>query len=515
MKDSNNDRNEWLIPACIIVLWGLINLIFLIDFPFVHSDESWLSGLSRWMLQQRDIAVTEPFFDTYERNPHAFKLLFHLLQSAWILIFGYSINSVRALSLLFGALSLLQCYRLTRTLGFSETSGILTMLLLACDIQFIYAAHTGRQEILLVFLLLTVILRSLRTQEGTGIAAVITGLIAGASFGVHPNGALIAAAGLALMCFNGRAAVLRYIVAAAAALALFTGISLWENPGFFADYLAYGATLGVTEPPLTKLGRIIPFVQKLFYRVSGTYYTPPIHLELLLFAAALTLSIPLAFKKTPFIGRMLAALASMLIVFIGIGRYGQPSVVLFFPVLMIITVLTARRAATREAVLHTLLLVIIGILSYVSVIEVTSRIREQDSYTSYLEEIRTQLPEDAVVLANLNTEYAIAAGNLYDWRNLSEAAGGGIDPERYIRERDISYIIYPEEMDEIYRRRPVWNGIYGNPFLFHQDLRTFISEHCQPLYTGISSTYAMRIVELQQEGPWHYTIYRVSDETSR
>ncbi|HHT50925.1 MAG TPA: 4-amino-4-deoxy-L-arabinose transferase, partial [Eubacteriaceae bacterium] len=59
-----------------LLVYFILNILFLVDFPFVHSDEPWLSGLSRAMMESRSLAVTEPFFDSFERNPHSIKLIF-------------------------------------------------------------------------------------------------------------------------------------------------------------------------------------------------------------------------------------------------------------------------------------------------------------------------------------------------------------------------------------------------------------------------------------------------------
>jgi hypothetical protein len=67
-----------------LVLWSVLNGLTLTVFPAVHSDEAWLAGLSRAYLDQASVTVTEPFFDLFPRQPHAFKMLFHVLQAGLI-----------------------------------------------------------------------------------------------------------------------------------------------------------------------------------------------------------------------------------------------------------------------------------------------------------------------------------------------------------------------------------------------------------------------------------------------
>ena len=89
-----------------ILLYFFINLLFLCKFPFMHSDESWLSGLSRNMLENKTFIMTESFFDLYPRSPHAIKIVFHALQAIFISSLGYGLFAVRLMSLIFGCLSL-------------------------------------------------------------------------------------------------------------------------------------------------------------------------------------------------------------------------------------------------------------------------------------------------------------------------------------------------------------------------------------------------------------------------
>ena len=54
-----------------LLVYFILNILFLVDFPFVHSDEPWLSGLSRAMMESRSLAVTEPFLIVLKEIPIA------------------------------------------------------------------------------------------------------------------------------------------------------------------------------------------------------------------------------------------------------------------------------------------------------------------------------------------------------------------------------------------------------------------------------------------------------------
>lgn len=194
---------RWKAAAGVYILvFSLVSLCFLERFPFVHSDESWLAGLSRGMLKTGSIGATEPFFDLKPRYPHAIKTLFHLMQMGMISAFGYSLAAVRLLSWAGGAAALWFCFLTgSRFLG-SEKKGFFLMALFSADIQFLYASHFARQEILLC-LVQWVCLWILFSPGGFyhPKGALALGLCTGLSVGLHPNSFLVGAMnGLCLLC---------------------------------------------------------------------------------------------------------------------------------------------------------------------------------------------------------------------------------------------------------------------------------------------------------------------------
>ena len=90
-------KNKRITPIVTLTLYIAIYVAVssgcLTEFPLMHSDESWLAGLSRNMLAERNVGATETFFDAKVRYPHTFKTLFHLCQILFIRIFGYSLSS--------------------------------------------------------------------------------------------------------------------------------------------------------------------------------------------------------------------------------------------------------------------------------------------------------------------------------------------------------------------------------------------------------------------------------------
>lgn len=190
MKTKNN--LGIYLAIVLIFAYVIINLVTLTKFPFVHSDEPWLSGLSRNILEKGDYSVTESFFDLKARYPHAIKIIFHTIQIIFIKLMGYSIFTFRFISLIFGILSLVFMYKLCKLIFSSKFSAWTATVLLALDVQFIYASHFARQEIIILFILLLGLWYKFKHNENLSLKHdLILGCIVGLSIGIHPNSFLI------------------------------------------------------------------------------------------------------------------------------------------------------------------------------------------------------------------------------------------------------------------------------------------------------------------------------------
>lgn len=348
----------------------VVNTLFLSQFPFIHSDESWLSGLTRAIIEFKSLAATEPFFDLLPRYPHAIKLVFHILQMPFLMLFGYTPFAVRLLSITAGTVALWFFYRLLRR--WTPSAALPVTLLLAVDIQFIYAARFARQEILLVLCLVMALffysrglvqekLPGRKPDPETGsdpadraghlfrhrLPAVLIGL----SIGIHPNSFLIALPLGAFLLIDTALPLLtegagsqrfrsafrqliEYAVILSLFAALFVGLSFLMDPRFFSHYSSFGDSVGVGEPLYMKVFRFPDFYIKLYRRISGTYYTPLIQLQFFLFAAALLAAPFVMTLHRPARLPLLKVLTAILLINIGtlvLGKYSQPSIILHFP----------------------------------------------------------------------------------------------------------------------------------------------------------------------------------------
>ena len=498
-------KREYLLYIYLII-WFAANLLFLTEFPFVHTDEPWLSGLSRTMIEERSAAATEDFFDLQERNPHAIKILFHALQAGAIGLLGYSLKTVRLLSLISGVFSLILMYRLTTrilTVSYKKIIALVLVLWMSLDVQFLYMSHFARQEIYLLLLLLIM----LNILVSTGIRPILrgaaTGMILGLAVGFHPNSFIIAwPVGLFLLIEiirkkrrTGEGAA--FIIAAAALTSLFLLISLHFNGNFISDYRSYGAPLGVLDAPDMKILKLPGFYKKLFFQRGGTYYTPDIRLQMGLF---LPLLITALFRKRGIIS--ICGFLGINIALVFIGKYSQPSIIFLLPFYYLLWA-----EIIDLPIVKYFAPVLMALTCLSSIVEIS---KEVESFSHYTEQLDQLIPPGTVALGNMYSEYAMDDGHYYDWRNLQYLKENEMSLRDYIETRDIEYIIFAEELTFIYNKRPYWNVIYGNPAHWYPDLVEFTESECSLVDSFDSPAYAMRISAYRYSKPWSVKIFKVN-----
>lgn len=503
-------KEAYLLAGFLLVFFGL-HLLFLTRYPLVHSDESWLGGLTRNMLATGNLGVTEPFFDLKPRYPHAVKILFHLLQMPFILALGYSVFALRLLSLLSGVAALYLFYRCCRQVASFKLSFALTVAV-SCSGPFIAAAHTARQEILLLCMLLglTLVLLKARGEVTPRVAAKL-GLLTGLSAGLHPNAMLLACGcGAAiLLTMAGRKRfrfkpVLTFIAVTGGVALVFVGISLSFDPRFFADYLRYGETeFDLLVPVTDKFHQSLAYLQRLWDGQSGTYTLPLLKPLLIICALAFAAGAVQAVRTRSF--ALNAGLGMALGAFLGtvlIGRYNQLSAVLWmFPCLTLLAPLLAGVRLRQAAA--ALLAAVFAAAAVPPVLQANAY-----DYGGYLAQIAAYVAPDTKTLANLNTGFYFGNGSLLDVRNLTYLKETGLSFAGYVESRGVEVIVWSDEMDFIYAHRPDFNALYGNP-RYVPEVETFLADRCTLLGTFENDGYGNRIVQ-EIGNPCAVRVYRVN-----
>jgi 4-amino-4-deoxy-L-arabinose transferase-like glycosyltransferase len=534
-KLNKNYRLHQLVPIIIILGFFLTNLIILTQFPFIHSDEAWLSGLSRQIAATHNLKSTENFFDLMPRHPHAIKIFFHLIQISFSKIFGYHIFTFRLISLLAGTAALYFFYRLAQLVTADNYLSALAILTLAVDIHFIYSSHLARQEIILVLIVLIAFyyflskiapgfnqkfanhkVKNYFYQKHINLALILV-----IAIGFHPNALIIAMPFVFIYTWQlifknnlNSQEYLNFMFTLALGAVFFILISLSLDSHFFSNYSSYGNDLGVFAPFSIKISRLIDFYKKIFYRISGTYYIPPIKLQLTIF---LLITVAACYKlmkaklscfnnksnKLNFY--LLISLLAINFAYILIGRYNQTSIIFIFPFNYLLFFNLIKNLNFKiKTLLSISLIIMLSLTTFISL-----KSESSNSYQLYLKEISHSVPAQTKVLANLNSAYYFNRGSLFDYRNLAYLQQNELSFADYINKNKIRYIIYPEEMDYIYQTRPTWNILYGNLYPYYNQLQLYLEKNCQLIYQFSSPIYGNRIISQIDKKDWFIKIYQV------
>ncbi|GKX32041.1 hypothetical protein SH1V18_45210 [Vallitalea longa] len=520
----NKSKKYTFIIVLYLILYFIISLNYLEIFPFVHSDEPWLSGLTRNMMENGSIFATETFFDLFPRFPHCIKVLFHLIQMPFILIFGYDIFSVRLISLIFGTISLLLFYKICCKLFGNYLYSILITVLLSFNIQFIYASHFARQEIIIVFVLMLGFYYYLSRSRG-GNTHIFLGLIIGLSVGIHPNSFVVAIVfGLLyvidIIYKHKKVRNLLILIGTTGLTALiFVILSFIGDADFISHYTSFGESLGVSSSIIDKILTMPNYYMNLFNGISGTYYTPPIKVYLNVFGIVFLISIVYLIisrliKKVIdddclpdnlMILKLLICIVGINIGFIIIGRYNQTNVVFVFPFFyLLVFALFSNIINYSKKFMIIFMVILIGFSFYLTFEECS--VYGRYDYNDYLDELEI-IPQGVKTLGNLNMEFYFENGMLLDYRNLTYLEENNMSFEDYINHNNIEYIVFMEELDYIHRNSG-WSILYGEDY-YYDDMKRFIEENCRLVHEFRDSLYGIRISRYMMDYEWGVWIYRV------
>ena len=508
-------RRSFLI--LLITLYILLNLATLTRFPLMHSDESWLSGLSRHILVTGDYTETEPFFDLKLRNPHALKIIFHSLQMLIIKLFGYTLFNIRLLSLIFSVATLYFFYRLSRLVLPAEKWALWACFLMGIDIQFIYASHFGRQEIILLWVMVFGLYYHLKNLNSHRYRHdLILGVLAGSSIGIHPNGLIIMLAfgGIYLTHLFKKKVNFRSLLILGLGFTIpilfFILLSFQLDPNFLDNYFAYGQEqFKIFSSFSARLSRLAGFFKTIYLRQGGTYYLPDLKIQSILLTVIVLLGLTTIWRNWEGYRRstpswLIVSFIAIIVGLVVIGRYNPTSVVFFTPFIYLLVGFSLAKIPEQYGKIIPPLLALTIFTS--TVFNIYPYLKYD--YNSYLRKISAMVGPGRKVLASLNAEYAFEDSNLCDLRNLSYLKRRGLSLAEYIGRNRIEYLIYPEGLDFIYQTRPKWNGVYGH-LPYYPELKQFIKEKCELVDSFTAPAYGIEIPAYVGRKKWRISIYRV------
>ncbi len=516
-----------------LCIYSIFNLFTLTAFPFIHSDEAWLSGLTNEYIRHKTIFVSESFFDLMPRTVHTLKSFYHLLQVPFVALFGNTVFSIRLLSLIAAVITLYFFHKLLTTLKIAKHRALIYTIIFSLNLQFIYAAHFGRQEMVLLMMLTICIYLYYKDRSIYKIA-----LLLGISIGFHPNAFIITAmVGSVLLkdwiakSISGKQ-LLTFVVIIGGFAFLHIGATLLANPNFLSEYWAYGQTLSVDALPSSRIINIKDFYLKLYYQVSGTYYIPPMQaiyiigglLSASIFIFGLTRKCTHKDNSIHFlIDASIMAIGYNIAIFL-IGRYNTTSITflilpLYFSILITMEVIYSYRPSIKSRLKHPgLAYVYYAFVILIASISIHSLSTEyalsaNHTYDEYLSELDNKIDDDAIILGNLNSGFLFHEHTFYDIRNLAYIDANENYPEdtslaAYIRNRDIDTIIYYEEYDYIHRNQQ-WEILYGDDDAWYDDMQIFLKEEATLTYEFENSYYGSRIIRFLGDYPWKIYVYNV------
>jgi 4-amino-4-deoxy-L-arabinose transferase-like glycosyltransferase len=504
-------------------LFFLVNLLFLTGFPFMHSDEPWLSGLSRHIAASGNFGATEPFFDLKPRHPHAIRIVFHGIQAVFIKILGYHWWTVRLISLIWAAAALFFFYKLSLVLLKKTAAAVWATLLLGVDLQFIYAAHLARPEIMLCSLFIISGYTFLKSPERHSYRRdLLLAGITGIGIGIHPNSFILA---VFMVLFYLYAIVgarrLKWLnlarfsgVTGCFALG-FIGLSLCFDPHFLSNYAAYGQTqFQVLNPLSAKWLAFQAFYINLFNRNTGTYYGTDIRLQLVIFPIILLLlfapMLHIHFSRKSSFSALIYPILGIFAINLGIlliGRFNPTSVVFQFPFCYILLAgfLDSLPPPGRWTA-SIFLLCALGFVTVANILPLPGF-----GYAAYLQKIGRYVPRNQRVLTSLNTEYYFDSGKLSDFRNLPYLRHSGLSFTAYIRRNRIRYIVFPESIDGFFRQRPRWDFLYGNLAGCYREMKRFLNDECREIGSFTDRIYGMEIPGYPSEKAGKIVVYQVGE----
>lgn len=391
--------------------------------------------------------------------------------------------------------------------------------------------------------------RSARRFRAAWTPGAVAGAIVGIGVFVHPNAFIAAAMVLpwvvvqalskresnrppAALSGAGRLAadLGRYVAVLAVGGILAVAASYAMDPDFLANYASFGRAVGVGDSPWRRLFRLRSFFEKIITRNQGTYYIPPVtsrvYFGVIVWFAGVALP---GTRRRYAIASLLSVVTAICALFV-IGKYSPPSAIFLVPWVYLSAALVAARLrqtmpSAGIRIGRAMRLGAAGLLAVTLILPTVATLRElprwyvprddPGSYRRYIDTVESLVEEyaadDGRVLANLNAGFAFDFDRLRVYRDFGALPAQSADAlVGFLQSEQIDLVFLPRtELDLIYRMRPVWNDVYGNPTRFYPALRDYLSSEGERVASFTAPVYGMRLLRYQSRESAVIDVYRL------
>jgi Dolichyl-phosphate-mannose-protein mannosyltransferase len=259
----NNKRFYLIIAFFVAGLYAALAISVSLTKP-PEIDEGWFASPALNLITSGSMGTTvlEPSGTLTSKlqgiNQHTYWVMpLHLLaQAGWYEVFGFSLFSMRMLSIAWGLVALLSWFLIMKALSKNPRLALLAFAFIALDFIFVMHASLGRMDMMCAALGFAAFAAYLSLRERNFMLAVLLSQsLVAASLFTHPNGVMAGAGLLFLTLYYDRArvkwrhafvAAIPYLIAAAG-----WGLYILQSPASFAGQFsdqASGRAPGLTAP---------------------------------------------------------------------------------------------------------------------------------------------------------------------------------------------------------------------------------------------------------------------------
>ena len=253
-------------PARLLAISAFVLLVYIaLSAGTAHSLRPWIDegwhGAPAWSLAFRGYMGTPCFVDAglkdIDRYTYWIMPIYPVLQALWYRIFSFSLESMRALSILCGFIGLLCWTVVFRRLTEDSRGALLFMALMACDYVNMTGAGTGRPDVMSFAFQAAAFAAYLHWREKSLPRAIlISQTLVVASGLTHPNGGMLSFLGvlwLVLLLDRQRLRPAHFALAAVpyALGAIGWGAYIAQDPQAFLSQYGYqlGSRSQILAPP--------------------------------------------------------------------------------------------------------------------------------------------------------------------------------------------------------------------------------------------------------------------------